>query len=81
MIKSKHPRLPWHDVSMKIVGESVSDVSRHFIEYWNFASFENLYQNRIVLVPNQGVSVKLKDFFGEIKNKILNRPSNSLKHS
>jgi phospholipase D1/2 len=43
-MRSKHPRLPWHDVGMKIIGGSVSDIVKHFVEYWNFASYESLYQ-------------------------------------
>ncbi len=38
-MRSKHPRLPWHDVSIKIIGGSVSDIVKHFVEYWNFASY------------------------------------------
>lgn len=60
-MRSKHPRLPWHDVAIKIIGPSVSDVSKHFIEYWNFASYESLYQERIVLVPQSiKISNKIK---------------------
>ena len=33
------PRLPWHDVGVMLGGPCVKDVSQHFIEYWNFASF------------------------------------------
>ncbi|KAI8047669.1 uncharacterized protein B0P05DRAFT_565544 [Gilbertella persicaria] len=30
------PRMPWHDMSMRIVGPSARDVARHFIQRWNF---------------------------------------------
>lgn len=33
-------RLPWHDVACMVEGEVVWDLSRHFIQYWNYASFE-----------------------------------------
>ncbi len=70
-MRSKHPRLPWHDVSVKLVGGSVGDVVRHFVEYWNFASYEALYQERIVLVPKSTkIKTKIKNIVGEIKNKI-----------
>lgn len=29
------PRLPWHDVAMKVQGRVVADICNHFIEYWN----------------------------------------------
>lgn len=34
--RTKLPRMPWHDVSMRIVGTAARDVSRHFIQRWNF---------------------------------------------
>lgn len=30
------PRMPWHDISMRVVGASARDISRHFIQRWNF---------------------------------------------
>jgi phospholipase D1/2 len=34
------PRMPWHDVSWVIYGESAQDLARHFIEYWNHAKID-----------------------------------------
>ena len=34
-------RMPWHDVGVKVMGEAVKDLSRHFIQYWNFSKFDN----------------------------------------
>ena len=34
------PRMPWHDVGMKIEGPSVVDFKRHFVQYWYFCMFE-----------------------------------------
>lgn len=31
------PRMPWHDVHTLIEGPVVSDLSRHFVERWNYA--------------------------------------------
>ncbi|KAI9275903.1 hypothetical protein BDA99DRAFT_496737 [Phascolomyces articulosus] len=30
------PRMPWHDVSLCVLGEPVLDVGRHFCERWNY---------------------------------------------
>ncbi|KAI9229608.1 MAG: hypothetical protein DHS80DRAFT_13629 [Piptocephalis tieghemiana] len=30
------PRMPWHDTSIRITGQSARDTARHFIERWNF---------------------------------------------
>ena len=32
-------RMPWHDVHARIIGPSVNDIFRHFIERWNQANF------------------------------------------
>ncbi|KAI7874180.1 uncharacterized protein EV154DRAFT_527408 [Mucor mucedo] len=36
MDRSTLPRMPWHDVSMRLVGQPVRDISRHFVQRWNF---------------------------------------------
>ncbi|AAS53442.2 AFR071Wp [Eremothecium gossypii ATCC 10895] len=30
------PRMPWHDVHMMTVGEAARDMSRHFVQRWNY---------------------------------------------
>lgn len=37
--KKDEPRMPWHDIGVRIMGEAVADMTRHFIQYWNFAKF------------------------------------------
>lgn len=32
------PRMPWHDIGIKLRGEVVWDLTAHFIQYWNFAA-------------------------------------------
>ncbi|KAI7856548.1 hypothetical protein BDC45DRAFT_503017 [Circinella umbellata] len=34
--KTSLPRMPWHDVSLCVLGEPVLDVARHFCERWNY---------------------------------------------
>jgi len=38
--KMMNPRMPWHDIHMKVVGEPVRDLTRHFIQYWNYAEID-----------------------------------------
>ncbi|KAJ7600958.1 phospholipase D [Mycena floridula] len=33
--RSKVPRMPWHDVSMQVVGQPARDLARHFVQRWN----------------------------------------------
>ena len=36
MDRTKYPRMPWHDVSIRITGQPARDVARHFVQRWNF---------------------------------------------
>ena len=38
--KNIDPRLPWHDVATMVVGDAVKDLTRHFIQCWNFAQID-----------------------------------------
>lgn len=44
--RSKTPRMPWHDVAMQIVGQPARDLTRHFVQRWNY-----LRRNRRVTRP------------------------------
>ena len=34
--RAKIPRMPWHDISMQIVGQPARDLTRHFVQRWNY---------------------------------------------
>lgn len=34
--RTKTPRMPWHDVSMQVVGQPARDLTRHFVQRWNY---------------------------------------------
>lgn len=34
--RAKIPRMPWHDIHMQIVGQPARDLTRHFVQRWNF---------------------------------------------
>ncbi|OIW29121.1 phospholipase D [Coniochaeta ligniaria NRRL 30616] len=34
--RSRIPRMPWHDVSMQVVGQPARDLTRHFVQRWNY---------------------------------------------
>jgi phospholipase D1/2 len=83
-------RLPWHDVGVYLAGEAALDLSHHFIEYWNYASFQTFHQDRYVLVLNldqpkkpflhqiqEGIAHKFKgirQFAGALKRRIFSPP-------
>ena len=34
--RNRVPRMPWHDIAMQIVGQPARDLTRHFVQRWNF---------------------------------------------
>jgi len=32
--------MPWHDVALQMRGDSVVDLLRHFVQYWEFVKTE-----------------------------------------
>ncbi|KAF2841991.1 phospholipase D [Patellaria atrata CBS 101060] len=34
--RTKVPRMPWHDIAMQIVGQPARDLTRHFVQRWNY---------------------------------------------
>ena len=68
--------MPWHDISMKIEGSAVRDVSRHFIQYWNFACIDMDFKKRtqitMLQAPTQveGASEKIStSYFDKLREK------------
>lgn len=35
--RTKHPRMPWHDVHCAMWGPPCRDIARHFVQRWNHA--------------------------------------------
>lgn len=42
--------MPWHDIAVKLLGDSVQDLSRHFIQYWNHVNFQLSMGDRELLM-------------------------------
>jgi phospholipase D1/2 len=40
------PRMPWHDIAVKLMGGSVQDLARHFIQYWNYVNLQEDMDDR-----------------------------------
>ncbi|KAI0388714.1 phospholipase D [Xylariaceae sp. FL0594] len=34
--RNKTPRMPWHDISMQVAGQPARDLTRHFVQRWNY---------------------------------------------
>jgi phosphatidylserine/phosphatidylglycerophosphate/cardiolipin synthase-like enzyme len=44
--KNTTPRMPWRDIAICLRGPVTKDVTRHFIQYWNFAKSDLEGNNR-----------------------------------
>jgi phospholipase D1/2 len=48
------PRMPWHDVALKVTGKAAFDIGIHFIELWNHAMTDivgDLHKDKRLLQP------------------------------
>lgn len=34
--RGRVPRMPWHDIHMQVVGQPARDLTRHFVQRWNY---------------------------------------------
>ncbi|RPA72542.1 phospholipase D [Ascobolus immersus RN42] len=34
--RTRVPRTPWHDIAMQVVGQPARDLTRHFVQRWNY---------------------------------------------
>jgi phospholipase D1/2 len=34
--RSRIPRMPWHDIAMQVAGQPARDLTRHFVQRWNY---------------------------------------------
>ena len=64
-------RMPWHDVHTRLIGPVVNDLSRHFVERWNHARFDDRNKSSINIKNNTPI-VKQKKKSILKKNGFLN---------
>lgn len=77
--RTSTPRMPWHDVTLGVVGPIARDVARHFIQRWNFLKSTKSMHRRVVpfLMP-KGEYVAARDeskFTGTCKVQLLRSSS------
>ena len=44
--RNKQPRMPWHDIGVRLMGGAVQDLARHFIQYWNYVNLQEDMDDR-----------------------------------
>ena len=75
LIESTYPRMPWHDVAIKLKGQVVQDYLTHFVSYWNHSRDLN---NEDEVLFNQ-MSLKNPKYY--ISNSIKNLLKSKVKVS
>jgi len=83
--KSTQPRMPWRDVGVQLRGHVVKDLTRHFIQYWNFAKYDIegkskrnfLHKKENAMKTRSSVSTKRASTTGLIIPKELKSKSKS----
>ena len=48
--RNKQPRMPWHDIGVRLMGGAVQDLARHFIQYWNYVNLQEDMDDRELLM-------------------------------
>ena len=70
-------RLPWHDINCRIIGPSVEDITKHFIERWNYAIMSELKENGII--PNIKNLVSFKNEYSKIIKNFFSKTDDEIK--
>ncbi|KAI8371715.1 uncharacterized protein BYT42DRAFT_581253 [Radiomyces spectabilis] len=69
------PRMPWHDVTLAVVGPIARDISRHFIQRWNFLkSSKSMHRSSVPFLMPKGEYVAARDeskFMGTCRVQLL----------
>ena len=72
-------RMPWHDVHTRLIGPVVNDISRHFVERWNHARFDDRNKSslnikggsHVVKSKKRSVILKKNGFLNSIIESVL----------
>ncbi|KAI7907558.1 uncharacterized protein BX663DRAFT_547271 [Cokeromyces recurvatus] len=73
------PRMPWHDVTLGVVGPIARDIARHFIQRWNFLkSMKSMHRRKLPFLMPKGEHVAARDennFSGTCRVQLLRSSS------
>jgi len=73
--REQSTRMPWHDVHSRIIGAAVANISKHFIQRWNYANSEENQLRVLSSIKNDSISHNNEFNLGQKLTKI-----NSLKN-
>lgn len=46
--KTTQPRMPWRDIAIRMTGDIVSGMKKHFLQFWNFNNVQFAYKESIM---------------------------------
>ncbi|KAJ3211026.1 hypothetical protein HK099_008107, partial [Clydaea vesicula] len=70
--KKNLARMPWHDLSIGMIGDAVNDVTRHFVDRWNFVkNVKSEDRDEIEELALPPKSIIKKEEFGKMKTQVL----------
>ncbi|KAG2183933.1 hypothetical protein INT44_008944 [Umbelopsis vinacea] len=73
--KNTTPRMPWHDVSIGVVGPIARDIARHFVQRWNFIkASKGAHRTTVPFLTPKGEYVAKRDeskFEGSCRVQLL----------
>ena len=73
--REQSTRMPWHDVHSRIIGTAVANISKHFIQRWNYANSLENHIRALSSIKNDPISQNNKFNLAQKLTKI-----NSLKN-
>ncbi|KAI8372984.1 uncharacterized protein BYT42DRAFT_54298 [Radiomyces spectabilis] len=69
------PRMPWHDMTIGVVGPIARDIARHFVQRWNFLkASKGMHRSRMPFLMPKGEYVAARDetkFKGSCRVQLL----------
>ena len=77
--REQSARMPWHDVHSRIIGVAVANISKHFIQRWNFANYVEKHIRSLSSIKNDSIFQNNKLNFGQKLTKINTLKNKSLK--
>ena len=54
--REQSTRMPWHDVQTRIIGIAVANISKHFIQRWNYANSVENHIRALSSIKNDSIS-------------------------
>ena len=54
--REQSTRMPWHDIHSRIIGAAVEDISKHFIQRWNYANSVERHIRILSSIKNDSIS-------------------------